>query len=122
MNLCYDHLRARRYRNMASLDAPVPGGADGGPSTWSATLESGVPEAARSAEDRDAATTVRRFVDELPEREKAVVVLHQYHEMTFDEIGEVLGLTARTAQNCLRRAKEKLYFRLKAAGLAPAGA
>jgi RNA polymerase sigma factor (sigma-70 family) len=61
-------------------------------------------------------------VDELPEREKAVVVLHQYHEMTFQEIGEVLGLTARTAQNCLRRAKEKLYYRLKDAGLAPAGA
>jgi RNA polymerase sigma-70 factor, ECF subfamily len=121
MNLCYDHLRARRYRNMASLDAPIANGTEA-PSTWSATLESGVPEAARVAENRDAASTVRRFVDELPEREKAVVVLHQYHEMTFQEIGEVLGLTARTAQNCLRRAKEKLYYRLKDAGLAPAGA
>jgi len=120
MNLCYDHLRARRYRQMASLDAPIAHAGDEGPSTWSATLESGVPEAARVAENRDAATTVRRFVDELPEREKAVVVLHQYHEMTFEEIGEVLGLTSRTAQNCLRRAKEKLYFKLKAAGLAPA--
>lgn len=122
MNLCYDHLRARRYRNMASLDAPVAQNGGEGPTTWSATLESGVPEAARAAENRDAASTVRRFVDQLPEREKAVVVLHQYHDMTFQEIGEVLGLTSRTAQNCLRRAKEKLYFQLKAAGLAPAGA
>ena len=122
MNLCYDHLRARRYRNMASLDAPVAQGSAEGPTTWSATLESGVPEAARNAENRDAASTVRRFVDQLPEREKAVVVLHQYHDMTFQEIGEVLGLTSRTAQNCLRRAKEKLYYQLKAAGLAPAGA
>jgi RNA polymerase sigma-70 factor (ECF subfamily) len=122
MNLCYDHLRARRYRQMASLDAPVAASSEDAPTTWSATLESGVPEAARVAENRDAASTVRRFVDELPEREKAVVVLHQYHEMTFQEIGEVLGLTARTAQNCLRRAKEKLYYRLKDAGLAPAGA
>lgn len=122
MNLCYDHLRARRYRNMASLDAPISQHGAEGPTTWSATLESGVPEAARNAEDRDAASTVRRFVDQLPEREKAVVVLHQYHDMTFQEIGEVLGLTSRTAQNCLRRAKEKLYYQLKAAGLAPAGA
>jgi len=121
MNLCYDHLRARRYRQMASLDAVVPNG-DESATTWSTTLESGVPEAARVAENRDAATTVRRFVDELPEREKAVVVLHQYHDMTFQEIGDVLGLTARTAQNCLRRAKEKLYFKLKDAGLAPANA
>jgi RNA polymerase sigma-70 factor (ECF subfamily) len=121
MNLCYDHLRARRYRNMASLDAPVATSGAEGPTTWSATLESGVPEAARSAETKDTAATVRRFVDELPEREKAVVVLHQYHDMTFEEIGEVLGLTSRTAQNCLRRAKQKLFFQLKAAGLAPAG-
>jgi RNA polymerase sigma-70 factor, ECF subfamily len=120
MNLCYDHLRARRYRQMASLDAPVAQSGSEGPTTWSATLESGVPEAALTAETRDAAATVRRLVDELPEREKAVVVLHQYHDMTFQEIGEVLGLTARTAQNCLRRAKEKLYYRLKTAGLAPA--
>ena len=120
MNLCYDHLRARRYRQMASLDAPVAQSGAEGPTTWSATLESAVPEAAANAENRDAAATVRRFVDELPEREKAVVVLHQYHDMTFQEIGDVLGLTARTAQNCLRRAKEKLFYRLKTAGLAPA--
>ena len=86
--------------------------------TWLDTTES---RSTRSHQQLQGAT-VRRFVDELPEREKAVVVLHQYHDMTFEEIGDVLGLTARTAQNCLRRAKEKLYYKLKAAGLAPANA
>jgi RNA polymerase sigma-70 factor (ECF subfamily) len=122
MNLCYDHLRARRYRNAASLDAPALGekeAGEGAPPTWGAVLPAPDAAAADQAEGRDAATWVRKLIDQLPERERTVVVLRQYHGMTFQEIGEILGLTARTAQNCLRRAKEKLYFGLKQAGLAP---
>jgi RNA polymerase sigma-70 factor (ECF subfamily) len=122
MNLCYDHLRARKYRMAASLDAPVPAsaGAEGASEVWGSVLPAADPEPADAASSRDAATCIRRLIDELPERERTVVVLRQYHGMTFQEIGEILGLTARTAQNCLRRAKEKLYFGLKEAGLAPA--
>lgn len=123
MNLCYDHLRARKYRMAASLDAPAharAAGGEGAPPVWGAILPADEPEPAAHAESRDAATWVRRLIDELPERERTVVVLRQYHGMTFQEIGEILGLTARTAQNCLRRAKEKLYFGLRQAGLAPA--
>ncbi|MCE9634601.1 MAG: RNA polymerase sigma factor [Planctomycetes bacterium] len=123
MNLCYDHLRARKYRMAASLDAPAQAAsaaADGSATTWAAVLPSDTVEPATEIADRDAAICVRRLIDELPERERTVVVLRQYHNMTFQEIGEILGLTARTAQNCLRRAKDKLYFGLKQAGLAPA--
>jgi RNA polymerase sigma-70 factor (ECF subfamily) len=125
MNLCYDHLRARRYRMAASLDAPAAGQAetaDGVTPAWSSVLPAADAEPASQAEVRDAASCVRRLIDQLPERERTVVVLRQYHDMTFQEIGEILGLTARTAQNCLRRAKEKLYFGLTEAGLAPARA
>ncbi len=119
MNLAYDHLRARRYRAAASLDAPVTHAGDAEPSTWSATLASSLPEATAEVEQRDTESCVRRLIDELPERERTVVLLRQYHGMTFKEIADVLGLTSRTVQNCLRRAKEKLYFGLKDAGLAP---
>ena len=122
MNLCYDHLRARKYRMAASLDAPAHGqsAADGLAAAWGSVLPAPDAEPALQAEQRDAATCVRRLIDELPERERTVVVLRQYHDMTFQEIGEILGLTARTAQNCLRRAKEKLFYGLTEAGLAPA--
>ena len=121
MNLCYDHLRAKKYRAMASLDAPTSVGSEGSAPTWGATLPSGTPESSTLAERGDTADCVRRLIDKLPEREKTVVLLRQYHGMTFKEIADVLGLTARTVQNCLRRAKEKLYYGLKQAGLAPAG-
>jgi RNA polymerase sigma-70 factor (ECF subfamily) len=125
MNLCYDHLRAQRYRQAASLDAPLAAdaeSAEGGAPTFGASLPADVPEAATAAAQRDATTAIRGLIDALPERERSVVLLRQYHNMTFQEIGEILGLTSRTAQNCLRRAKEKLSFGLKRAGLAPTGA
>lgn len=120
MNLAYDHLRARRYRAMASLDVPVTDSGESEAATWSATLASSLPETTAQVEEKDTADCVRRLIDELPERERTVVLLRQYHGMTFKDIASVLGLTSRTVQNCLRRAKSKLYFGLKEAGLAPA--
>ena len=118
-NLAYDHLRARKYRAMASLDVPVTKTGEQESGTWSATLASSLPEATAEVERSDTTATVRRLIDELPDRERTVVLLRQYHGMTFKEIAEVLGLTPRTVQNCLRRAKHKLYFALKEKGLAP---
>ena len=121
-NLAYDHLRARKYRAMASLDAPVTRSGDQDGGTWSATLASSMPEATAEVERSDTSATVRQLIEELPERERTVVILRQYHGMTFKEIAEVLGLTARTVQNCLRRAKQRLYFSMSEKGLAPDGA
>ncbi len=122
MNLAYDHLRARRYRAMASLDAPMTAAGDAEGGTWSATLASRIPDAGVHVEAKDTEVCVRALIDELPERERTVVLLRQYHGMTFKDIAAVLGLTSRTVQNCLRRAKEKLFYGLKEAGLAPADA
>ena len=125
MNLCYDHLRAQKYRRVASLDAPALGAAasgDGAVPTFGASLPSGELGTAASVEQRDASRAIRGLIEALPERERSVVLLRQYHNMTFQEIGEILGLTSRTAQNCLRRAKEKLAFGLREAGLEPTGA
>lgn len=120
MNLCYDHLRARKYRAMASLDVPAASSPDGGgASTWSATLASPMPPVSETVEKGDTEEWVRKLIHELPERERTVVLLRQYHNLTFKEIAKVLGLTARTVQNCLRRAKHKLYYGLKEVGLAP---
>ncbi len=122
MNLAYDHLRARRYRAMASLDAPITDSGQSDATTWSATLASSMPDATAQVEKKDTEDWVKLLIDDLPERERTVVLLRQYHGMTFKEIAAVLGLTSRTVQNCLRRAKQKLFFGLKDAGLAPADA
>ena len=65
-------------------------------------------------EIRDA---VRELVDALPERERAVLVLRHYEGMTFDRIAEALEMTSRTVQNCLRRARTKLFYALRRRGI-----
>ncbi len=122
MNLCYDHLRAQKYRTMASLDASTPELGDISATTWSSTLASGTTPPPIEVERKDTEACVRGLIQQLPERERTVILLRQYHNMTFKEIAEVVGLTARTVQNCLRRGKQKLYFGLKQAGLAPPAA
>ena len=39
----------------------------------------------------------------LPEREKLVVTLYYYEELTLREIGEVLGVTESGSPSCTRR-------------------
>ena len=60
---------------------------------------------------------VRELVDALPERERAVLVLRHYEGMTFDRIAEALEMTSRTVQNCLRRARTKLFYALRRRGI-----
>ena len=51
------------------------------------------------------------------ERERAVLLLRHYEGMTFERIAEALDLTSRTVQNCLRRARTKLFYALRRKGI-----
>jgi RNA polymerase sigma-70 factor, ECF subfamily len=115
-NLAYDYLRAKRYRDAVSLETPVrgdEGGSDELGDRLPAPVETPAEEAGRN-EIRDA---VRELMDELPERERTVLILRHYEGMTFERIAEALDLTSRTVQNCLRRARTKLFYGLRRRGI-----
>jgi RNA polymerase sigma-70 factor (ECF subfamily) len=118
MNLCYDHLRSPRNRPKVSLSDTVGGGDDRG-EALSERMESdaGTPDVL--AVEGETARLVREAIDELPDREKNVLVLRHYQGLKFREISDVTGLTSRTVQNCLRRAREKLARSLKRRGVKP---
>ncbi len=107
LNLCYDHLRSPRNRPPVSLSSRVPGD-DTGTSSLAERLES--PDAApdEDAADREIVRLVRKAVSELPDRERSVLILRHYQGLKFREIAEVTGMTSRTVQNCLRRARERI--------------
>lgn len=52
-----------------------------------------------------------RAIDSLPERERLIIDLYYYHELTFREIGAVLGVTE--SRVCQLHAKAVLYLRGK---------
>lgn len=115
-NLSYDYLRAKRYRNAVSLETPLrsdDGGADELKERLPAPVETPAEEASRG-EIRDA---VRELMESLPERERTVLILRHYEGMTFERIAEAMELTSRTVQNCLRRARTKLFYGLRRRGI-----
>jgi RNA polymerase sigma factor FliA len=81
------------------------------------TLED--PESIRPAEALDEAEikeTVADAISRLPEREKIVVTLYYYEELTLREIGEVLGVTESRVSQLHTKAVLRLKSRLTGIG------
>lgn len=56
---------------------------------------------------------VRRAVAELPEKQRAAVLMHKYQEMDYAQIAGVLGCSTSAVKSLLFRAYEALRFRLQ---------
>ena len=63
-----------------------------------------------SPPDRDYAAeqNLRRALGDLPEDQREVIVLHVWGELTFSEIGDLLGVSSNTAASRYRYALTKL--------------
>ncbi|MHC4922646.1 MAG: RNA polymerase sigma factor [Planctomycetota bacterium] len=120
-NLSYDYLRAKRYRDAVSLELRV-GGDDGESSQLSDRLPAPVALPSQQASKDEIKDVVRELIQELPDRERTVLVLRHYHGMTFDRIAQSMDLTSRTVQNCLRRARTKMFYSLRRRGITAAEA
>ncbi len=101
LNRCRDWIRGRRRRpQILYLDETADEGQPG------ASTEGEVVE----KEQREA---VRGLVQALPDRYREVVVLRYFQDFTYVEIGEILGLPARTVETRLYRAKKMLKDKLE---------
>lgn len=58
-----------------------------------------------SSEIRD---VVRNAVEELTEGQRTAVILHKFEEMSYEEIGEIMGLGTVAVKSLLSRARSKL--------------
>jgi RNA polymerase sigma-70 factor (ECF subfamily) len=70
---------------------------------------------AEAAPEGDTASdeAVRQAIDALPERQRRVLVMTMHSEMTYDEIGEALGISAGTVASRRNTAIHKLRGMLK---------
>lgn len=59
------------------------------------------------------------WLDELPERQREVLVLSRWHGLSHREIARVMGISPRTVNNHMLRALETLRRRLQALALMP---
>ena len=79
--------------SVVSLERPLERDADGHPGTGLAQLVDATPNPLQLVEAQDLRTHLAAAIDQLPEREKVVLSLYYYEELTMQEIGEVLDVT-----------------------------
>ncbi|HET9376380.1 MAG TPA: sigma-70 family RNA polymerase sigma factor [Chthoniobacterales bacterium] len=63
-------------------------------------------------ERSELARQVREAIEELPHELKTAVLLHEYENLSYDEIGKVLGCTQKAVETRLYRARKLLRKKL----------
>ena len=110
---CIDRLRRRRGQWLSLDEEPV-----------AATLPSqnrGPEELALRDESRD---EVQRLVDMLPAAYRVPLILRYWHDLSYAEIAEVMGLTVQAVKSRLHRARLQVIEKTPAGSvlaMAPAG-
>ncbi len=105
-NLAINSLRdGKAEKNQEQLDGPAGGGAG---------LQ--VPDRRPTAEQvlvyRVKLEEVRQAIAQLPEKQRAAVLMHKYEEMEYSQIAKVLGCSEPAVKSLLFRAYECLRGRL----------
>lgn len=107
-NLAIDHLRKQKVRFASSLDAEQ---AEGLP--LRERLAGKAPTPAAHLLHVEKTQIVRQAVEALPEDFRTVVVLREWDELAYEEIGRRLGLSTGTVKSRLFRARGLLAKKLK---------
>ena len=107
-NLVFNELRRRKRAPLQSLDTSdhpdyeplqMPDRKEKAPDT--AILETEMQEA------------IQQAIDSLPETQRMAIVLRRYDEFSYEEIGEILGLSVPAVKSVLFRARAELQEKLR---------
>jgi RNA polymerase sigma-70 factor (ECF subfamily) len=93
-NFCVDHLRSSPRHRTTSLDE--------------VELEVEDPRRGDSHDPDDRTTRLRREIARLPENQRECLLLFHFEELSYQEIADVLGLTAAAVNQRLSRARARL--------------
>ena len=113
-NLALNAVRDERHRQR-DVSIEQPGNACAGQSEIDeqplevADRRPGIVEALL---ERDRAAFIKRAILRLPEKQRAAVLMHKYHEMDYDQIAEALECSGSALKSLLFRAYEALRVEL----------
>lgn len=95
---CIDRLRRRRGETISLDEEPLAAALP--------ARQAGPEESALSAEARDA---VRGAVDKLDPAYRVPLILRYWHDLSYAEIAEVMGLTVQAVKSRLHRARLQMF-------------
>ena len=105
-NRCRDLLRRRKVRKWVPLESDDD--------QWRPELMATEEGPDESTERRALQAKVWKVVSELPLKQREIVVLRDYQDLSYNEISEVLSLPQGTVMSRLHRARKQLASALKA--------
>lgn len=109
-NLALNSVRDNRYRQMEiSVDQQAETAEGAQPALEVPDRKPGVEQQLIA---RDRAALIRRAIHALPEKQRAAVLLHKYHELDYDEIAKILECSESALKSLLFRAYEALRIAL----------
>ncbi len=112
-NLALNAVRDGRYHQLEiSLDQRVSTGDANEIEAPMLDVADRKPGIEQQLVDRDRVATIRQAINKLPEKQRAAVLLHKYHELDYDEIARILGCSESALKSLLFRAYETLRIEL----------
>jgi RNA polymerase sigma-70 factor (ECF subfamily) len=103
-HICLDRLRQRTRRAPLEIDADP---------TDVTEVDSDSPSLQQIVEQNEMSDCVQRYLDSLSDSYRAVILLHDLHELTGPEMAELLGVSLATVKIRLHRARRKLQAQLE---------
>ena len=103
-----DHARKSRHRNHASLDATT---GDDGPPLIEKVADGG-PGPERRSDSEELQKALAAAIEKLPDDQREVFILREYHGMPFADIAEVVNAKVGTVKSRMRYALEALRLEL----------
>ncbi|EFH90762.1 RNA polymerase sigma factor [Ktedonobacter racemifer] len=103
-NRCTDELRKRRPLLFCELDVPL----EDDENAWPYTIADTHPLPDEELERKEMRTALLRAILALSPRFRSIVLLRYQEELTFREIGRILGMPENTAKTYFQRARPLL--------------
>jgi len=97
LNLCRDRIRRMKFRSHLSLNSPVFS-QDSAEIQKEQSICDPSSDPGKHAQIDEIQMLVRQAFTKLPEQERTVVILRQYHALKFSEIAEIMNCPPRHGQ------------------------
>ena len=107
LNLCRDRIRRMKFRSHISLN-PAVFSQDCEEIQLRQSICDSSSDPTKQAQTTEMSTLVQQAFTKLPQQQRTVVILRQYHAMKFSEIAQIMNCPVGTAKSLNHRGREKL--------------
>ena len=105
-NTCIDEMRKRKGKETYSIDE------EDEESGLSIQIKDTSPDAAETVIQQETVSEVRRAIDKLSDEHKAVIILRDIQDLSYEEVADTLGINVGTVKSRLSRARDALRKKL----------